>query len=230
MTRTWIKNELKKNHLEQIIINCINYYKSNKNNVFVGMMIIIILVLFAGMIIRNRYKETQEASKLFVFAQNDFDRFNYNEAIKKFNDIEKNYGATSIMPQVLYFKGLAYYRQGNYDEAEKAFKKSINTRKNKIVSEVRIALASIYEDMNKYDMALEQYNIIEDNEYLKPEALTAVARIYELTVRNQQAIDTYTKIQSHYVNTYWGNFAKQRLAALGAAKESDELFPELDLK
>lgn len=216
MTRKWVKNELKKNPVENLVVGAINYYNENKNNVFLGLVVVVVIGLFIGVAIKNRIKETMDASKLFSFAQNDFDRFNYSAAIKKFNHIEKKFQNTSIIPQVLYFKGLSYYKQGNFQQAENAFIKCINSSKrNKIISEVRLSLAMVFEDMKKYDQALEQYNMIGDNEHLNPEALTGAARIYEIMGKQGEAVDVYTKIQAHYVNTYWGNFAKLRLQALG---------------
>lgn len=232
MTRRWVKQELKKNPIENIVIYIVNYYTENKNNVFVGIVVVIVICLFIGVSIKNRIKETRQASKLFAFAQNDFDRFNYSAAIKKFNDIEKKFRSTSIIPQVLYFKGLSYYRQGNLQQAEDALKKCINEfKRNKILLEVRLSLAMVFEDMKKYDQAVAQYNMVDDNEYVKPEALTGAARMYEIMGKREEAMDAYTKLQAHYVNTYWGNFAKDRLSALGVKpKLSEEFLPEIDLE
>ncbi len=232
MTKKWVKEELKKNPLEIIIITTVNYFRENKNNIFVGIVAVIVVGLFAAMVIRNKVKETKEASKLFAFAQNDFDRFNYKEAIKKYSRIEKSFRNISILPQVLYFKGLSYYRQYKLELAEKELKKCIaQSGKNKIVSEARMALAAVYEDMEKFDEAINQYSMIKDSDYLKPEAFMGIARIYELMRKDEEAVEIYTKIQSHYINTYWGNFAEDRLIAFGVkSKEKDEFTPELSLE
>ncbi len=232
MTKKWVKEELKKNPVENIIVGLIDYFNKSKNNILAGLIVVVIIGLFIGAIIKNRIKENRNASKLLAFAQNDFDRFNYEAAIKKFNEIERNFRSSPIMHQVLYFKGLSYYRQGKLQQAEKELKKCISEfKKNKIVSEGRLSLAAVYEDMEKYEEALTQYEAIKDNEYLKPEALTGAARLYELMGKKEDAVNTYNKIQSHYINTYWGNFAKSRLSALGVKpKQSEEFSPEINLE
>ena len=223
MTRRWVKEELRKNPLQNIVLGAVDYYKENKSNVSVGFVILLVIGLFVGMALRNRSKETDQASKIFTFAQNDFDRFNYKEAIKKLNDIEKKFAHTKIMPHALYFKGLSYQKQGKLDEALKSLTKCIDEHpKSTIISLARLSLAAVHEELGNYEQALSQYGFIEDNDYLKPESLAGIARIYENTGKREEALDIYKRMQSHYINTFWGNFAENRLIAFGVKPvESD---------
>jgi outer membrane protein assembly factor BamD (BamD/ComL family) len=232
MTRKWVKEELKKNPLEKVVIKAVTYTVENKNNVLIALVILIVIGLFAGMIIRNRIMEGKEAARLFAFAQNDFDRFNYQAAIDKLSNIENKFGRTSIIDQVLYLKGLAYYKKGNYEPAEKAFIKCISDHpKSKIISETRISLASVYEEAEQYMKAIQQYSGIPENDYLRPEALMGIARLHEIQGNTQEAIKAYTSLQSHYVNTYWGNFASKRLALLGVKMpKTKEFVPEIGIE
>lgn len=216
MTRRWVRQELKKNPAANFVVVIVNYIAKNKNSVIMGFAITGLIGLFIGVVIKNRIKENKEAIRIFVFAQNDFYRFNYKEAIKKFSSIEKNFSSTKIMDQVIYFKGLSYYRQGNLEQAERTLIKSINEyKKSKIISECRLSLAVVYEDLGKNDKAFEQYDKIEENDYLRAEAMAGMARISEMTGKTDKAVDIYTRLQSHYVNTYWGKFADERLIGLG---------------
>ncbi|MFH1414831.1 MAG: tetratricopeptide repeat protein [Elusimicrobiota bacterium] len=229
MTKKWVKDELRKNRLENAVISSIKYAKENRNNIYVVIVSVIVIFLFIGVVVKNRGKETIAASKLLAFAQLDFDRFNYDAAIKKIDNIEETFKTTSVIPQALYFKGLSYYRKGNHEQAREILEKCIGFRKNKIEPEARLSLATVCEEMGKYEDALEHYNNIKDDHYLKPEALMGMARIYELTKRTEEAIDVYTKVQSHYVNTYWGNLAGMRLYAFGIGpKETEKITPEID--
>ena len=103
--------------------------------------------------------------------------------------------------------------------------------KNTEMSEFRISLAEIYEDLGKFKEALEQYKKIEEKSYLKPESIAGIARISEINGNMDEAIDHYTKLHSHYVNTYWGHFASERLAVLGVKpKEKKDYVPDIQVK
>ncbi|MFC2061821.1 tol-pal system YbgF family protein [Elusimicrobiota bacterium] len=232
MTRSWVKKELKKEPLEAIVGKMIDYSKANKNNLLMGVAIVGIIGLFAGVIIKNKITENKQAVKMFAMAQNDFYRFNYKKAIKNFESIEKQYGSVEIMDQVIYLKGLCYYRQGDYEVAGRVFSGGIEKyKKSNIIMELRLSLGIVYEDLGEMDKALDQYGRIEDNHYLKPEAFAGMARVYESQNKIKEAINEYTKLQSHYVNTYWGNVATQRLAALGVGSEENKGYiPEIDIR
>ncbi|MFC2091534.1 tol-pal system YbgF family protein [Elusimicrobiota bacterium] len=216
MTRKWVKNELRKNPLEKAVLGAVDYYSTNKNTVFVGIVVCIILFLFAAFALKNRIDENKKAAQLFAFAQSDYDRFNYSSAVKKLANIEKSFSTASIMPQVFYYIGLSYYKQGDADKAEEYFKKNIDRYKNNsIIDQVKLSLAFLYEDTQRYDEAIGYFQKIDDGHFLKPEALTGIARINEINQNIDEAIDIYTKLQSHYVNSYWAQFAEKRLNALG---------------
>lgn len=216
MTRKWVKDELKKNPVADAVMVTAKYATDNKNNIVIGIVIIVIGILFVTVVIKNKMKETKSALRIYSFAQNDFNRFNYSSAIEKYTSIEKEFSNTSIIPQVKYFKGLSYYKQGNLQKAENILKNCLRKyKKSKIVSQVRITLGAVFEDKGEYEEALKIYSLIPDDEYLKPEALSGMARIYEIIDKKSEAVEIYTKLQSHYVNTYWGNYAKERLESFG---------------
>ena len=229
MTRKWVKDELRKNPLQNMVFGAVDYYKGNKSNISVGYVILLVIGLFVGMAVRNRIQETNQASKIFTFAQNDFDRFNYKEAINKLNDIEKKFAHTKIMPHALYFKGLSYHKQGQLDASMNSLAKCITEHpKSKIISLARLSLAAVHEEIGNTEAALSEYNLIDDNNYLKPEALAGMARIYESTGKTEEALNVYKRMQSHYINTFWGNFAENRLIAFGVKPvESDTVIEDI---
>jgi len=230
MTRKWVKEELKKNPLENAVIKTVDYVRNNKNNVIAALVAVLVIGLFAGVIVRNRINESREAARILAFAQNDYSRFNYNAAVEKLKNIEQKYSSAKIMDQVVYLQGLSYYKQKNFQKAKKVLEKAaVKFKDSKILPQIKITLGAVYEEINDYDKALEQYKQIDENHYLKSEALTSAARIYEVTGKTQKAIETYTKINAHYPNTFWGNFASERLSALGIRQpEEKEYQPQLD--
>ncbi|MBN2406305.1 MAG: tetratricopeptide repeat protein [Elusimicrobia bacterium] len=232
MTRKWVKDELRNNPLERLVYSGIDYIKNNRNNFLMGLAVTGVIGLFAGVIVKNRISENREASRIFAIAQNDFYRFNYGDAIEKFSTIEKSFGSSRIVDQVGYLKGLSYYRQGNLPQAKATLEKILSEhKKSKFRAEIIISLAAVCEDMQEYEKALELYDKIEEGNYLKPEALTGKARIYEIKNDMESAIGMYTGIQSHYTNTYWGTLASERLAALGVSpKPLESGIPDIDVK
>ncbi len=216
MTKRWVKEELRKNWIKTIVLKFVTFAKENKNNLLAAGVVIIIAILFTGGIIRNKIEDNKNARRLYSIAQNDFNRFNYDAAISRLIEIEKNIPKAKIMDKVLYLKGLSHIKQDNLSEAEITMRRAVDGHPNsRIISQIRFAMAFIYEEQGNYEKALIEYAAIPDNDYLKAEALTAEARINELQGRTQEAINLYTRIQSHYINTFWGDFATSRLSALG---------------
>lgn len=216
MTKRWVKQELRKNWVKTSILKIVIFTKANKNNLLAAGVIIVVVALFVGVIIRNKIEDNRNASRIYAFAQSDFHRFNYEATINRVNEIIQNFPNVKIMDNVLYLKGLSHIKMNNLSEAKITMRKALDEHpKSKIVSQIRFALAFIYEEMEKYEEALKEYAAIPDNDYLKPESLIAEARINELQGRTQEAIRLYTRIQSHYANTFWGNFASSRLSSLG---------------
>ncbi|MFC2048762.1 tetratricopeptide repeat protein [Elusimicrobiota bacterium] len=227
--RRWVREELKKNPIAVFVIQAIVYVKNNRQNLMVTLVGIVVIGLFAGVIIKNKINENREAGRIFAFIQNDFYSFNYKKAIDKIKDVENKFGSAKIMDHVIYLKALAYYRMGKTEEAIKILEECINSyQKSKVIDNMRLVLATMMEETSKYDKAFLEYDKIGENSYLKPEALSGQARIAELQGDTKKAINIYKVIQSHYVNSYWGNFAKTRLLLFGVNPiEAQEFIPKM---
>ncbi|MFW6172127.1 MAG: tetratricopeptide repeat protein [Elusimicrobiota bacterium] len=232
MTKKWVKDELKKNPINAFIIKVVDYVKKNKNNVTIGIVIVIIMGLFIGMMARRRILANKEASELFAAAQNLYDRYKYEETIDKLNEIYKNYRNTKIIDQVLYYKGLSFHKQGELEKSKQILEQASKNYKNsEILSEIKITLGSVYEDLGEYEKAVQKYKTVSEDGYLKPEALMGMARIYEIEKSTAKAVEVYKRVQSHYVGSWWEEMAKKRLSELGVEIESDkELTPKLNIE
>lgn len=232
MTRRWVKEELKKNPVQDFLVKLIKYVREHKQNFIIGVIVAVALGIGTFLIIRARILENRYAAQAFSSAQQSYSQFNYDAVIQKCDEIEEKYGNAEIMDQVFYLKGMAYYDKEDYETSTRILARAAEEYpESEIISEIRIALASGYEQNDFLKKALTQYERVEEDSYLKPEALSGEARIYELMDQEERAIEVYNNLQSSYSNTYWARTASERLSALGVEEEeTGEFQPDIELE
>ncbi len=227
MTRKWVKEELKKNPLEKIVIKAVGIVKSHKNEVVTGIVALVVVALFIGVMIRQRIQKHREAGRIFASAQVDFQSFRYNEAIEKLKTLKSEYPGSKIEDMASYMKGLAYKMQGDYENASKVFENALeNHRKSEVSEHIIVSNAKVYENIGRYKDALEQYNRITQGHYLYPEAQLGMASVYEIVGEEDKAANIYRALNLNYPHYFWGEIAYLRLEALGepAVSPSDNGF------
>ncbi len=232
MTRRWVKEELKKNPVQDFFIKLIKYLKANRQNFLVGVAVFIILGLAGFFIIRTRVLENRYATQSFSEAQEAYSRFNYDRVIEKSNEIKEKYKNARIMDHVYYLKGMSYYEKQDFEKsAQVLFNASEKFSQSNIFDEILVSLASSYEQNQNFEEARDVYTQVSEDSYLKPEALAGEARIYELIDETDRAVEIYNRLQSRYQNTYWGETAAKRLYILGEVQEEVQEFqPDIQLR
>ncbi len=228
MTRKWVKQELKKNPLEKFVLRVVEFVKINKNEVAMGVIALVVIALFIGVMIRQRIQSNREAGRIFAAAQADFQSFRYEEAIDKLKTLKREYPGSRIEKMSYYLKGLAYTMQGDDERAAEVFEAALESHSRSAISEhINISVAKVYENLQRYEDSVEQYGLVEQEHYLYPEALLGMAAVYEIKGDKYRAADIYRYIQLNYPHYFWGEISSLRLSALGepAAEPDNGFFP-----
>lgn len=142
----------------------------------------------------------------------------YSAAVKDFEKVASEYGNTPAADQARYLAGVCYFYLKDFGKAEQALKQSSKVSdRNVVFYQSRIALADLYNKINKPQQAIEVLN-----EALKPSKLQVpkefllmqLAVSYEKAGKTKEARDTYAQIANEYKESPVSFEAQQKLDEL----------------
>ncbi len=113
-----------------------------------------------------------------------------------FLDIIDNYGLTDAANLAQYYAGLAYLKQGNYEEAIdylsdfSASDELVQARAYALIGDANMELGNYDKAANEYERAANH----NPNKFFSPQYLTKAALAYEQAGDNQKALEAYDKI------------------------------------
>lgn len=180
-------------------------------SIVVGVLVVVVLGYFG----LNRYyfePREKEAQVQIFAAQKYFEMDSLNKALygndlnPGFIDVIDQYGSTKAGNLAKYYAGIAFLRQGNYQEAINYLKKF--SGKDNIIAPLAIgAMADAYAEMNDLTKAGELYLKAagkSDNEFTKPMMLFKAGRTFELSNNFKKAAEVYEKIKVEFPNSTEG--------------------------
>ena len=142
----------------------------------------------------------------------------YSAAVKDFEKVAAEYGNTPAADQARYLAGTCYFYLKDYSKAEQMLKQSSKVSdRNVVFYQSRVALADLYNKMNKPQQAIEVMN-----EALKPSKLQVpreflllqLAQSYEKAGKRKEAKETYQRIANEYKESAVSFEAQQKLEQL----------------
>ena len=121
----------------------------------------------------------------YQMGQSYYAEGNYTGALVEFSEAEK---LTPKDPALLNDLGLAYFRKGHYDLAEAKYLKAIEVKPD--YSEARNNLGVNYLEMKRWDDAISQFKIVQDDIFYQGQESTAMnlGLAYLGKGENQQAL------------------------------------------
>lgn len=133
----------------------------------IPIMLTLTLLLSSGCALsqgeKNRFTYHYQMGQSF-YAEN-----NYTGALVEFTEAEK---LTPKNPQLLNDLGLTYFRKGHYDLAEKKYLKALDLKPN--YSDARNNLGVNYLEMKRWDDAIAQFQVVQDDIFYQGQENAAV--------------------------------------------------------
>lgn len=215
MPRQWGKKEIEKIPLAQKIIEDIKIYKEQ---VFIGLIIISVIVIFTFLLLRHFREVNIYAADILNKAQQHYSKGQYEQAIPLYDEIINKYPRAKATHFAVFFKGNSFYEEKNYKEAAEVYKKYLaKYGEKKFACFVEVSLGNACEEEGKWEEALKTYKeFIEKNpkHILIPDVYQAMGRCYEQLNQKNLAISIYEKIIALYQDTEWEEMAKFRIEQL----------------
>ncbi len=143
---------------------------------------------------------------------------NTDEAMKRFAAVAKNYQGTESAEEALIRLGNLQYEAGKMDETRATYAEYLKTYpQGRFVLMAAIGKAYVDEAKGDYQAGADTLSRALDqskNSPLAGEGYTDLARLYEELKKPDDALRIYSQIVERYGQTYWGQQAQQRMAAL----------------
>ena len=226
MPRRWVKKELQRNPVGEGVGKALGWVLENKENVGIGMLVIIILAIFVPVIVSHQIKMNNQAFRILFEGENQFYRDKHSKALKTFRSVYKDHKNTDAAPFAIFYEGCLQYKKGDYENAVSSFKKYLQDYENRpMTPQVLACMGSAYEQTGDYSEAVKIYRrFIDDfsSNYMAPSIYQALARLHLEMGQEQEALGIYKEIDRLYNSHIWAELADYHIERLGGNEENPE--------
>jgi len=146
------KKELKKDPFFEKIDESFRFYKKNQQVIIISLLIIILMILIGWYYFNSQNKKNEEAAGQFGIAQFYLSGQQYENATKKFEEVNELYSNTKYGNLTLYYLGYINYNQNKFEKAIEYFNDYLDKScdDNVINGAAYNGLAKIYEDKAEF--------------------------------------------------------------------------------
>lgn len=218
------RQHLKKNELEDFVVNVVEWVKKNQQlAASLGGSAAVALIVIIFFFVRF-YAVRQRADEKLAYAEANFYQGKPQDGLKLVDEIISQYHDTNAEYQARIQKTRYFLETRDYKEAENTITPVVQYGKPKLIIPVALSiLGAIKENAGKYPDAIQTYNEFLDrfpDHYYAPKILESLARVYEITGSMENAKATYEKLATLYPASEWASKAQQRLAAISNAPKT----------
>lgn len=202
-----------------------DFFQANRNRIVLSFSVLLIVIGTAyavfGIFLPNRQTEAQN---MMYMAERYFENDSLTLAINGdgnfpgFLEIESDYSWTDAGRLARYYLGVAYLRQGNYDEAIRWLEK-YSTDDVLLGSVAKGATGDAYLEKGDKEKAAKLYLSAADqfkNEFTSPIYLARAAELTESMGELKEALKLYERLQQEYPLSTEGSGAEKYIARLKA--------------
>ena len=202
-----------------------DFFQANRNRIVLSFSVLLIVIGTAyavfGIFLPNRQTEAQN---MMYMAERYFENDSLTLAINGdgnfpgFLEIESDYSWTDAGRLARYYLGVAYLRQGNYDEAIRWLEK-YSTDDVLLGSVAKGATGDAYLEKGEKEKAAKLYLSAADqfkNEFTSPIYLARAAELTEGMGELKEALKLYERLQQEYPLSTEGSGAEKYIARLKA--------------
>ncbi len=218
MVRRWVREELKKEYVSELVLKSIDWIKNNKQKVLAIAGTTVAIIAVISFFIYHFAQLNKDVEERIAQIMGQIQSNNYTQALSICDDTINNYGTSPSTKNVWFYKGQILYQLGKYSESVTAYREFIQRRGHKnIMPLAMVGEAQAVESNNDFVKAIELYDQFTkkySDHFLTPVAFMSLARCYQLVNRADEALKIYERVISRYPNTYWKQQAEQQTTLL----------------
>jgi len=219
------KKQLKQDVFRKLAWQTILWAQRYNRLLLIGSLCFLLLIAIGSGYFFLRFKAEQKAGALLARAETllrwaspaSSQEEKVEEAIKVYQEFLERFPQTRGVEEAFLRLGNLYYHLGRYEEAIDVFKRYLETHpRGSFAFLASLGLGYAYEGKGNMEGAAQIYEqAIKQNPTnpLRPEALLALARIYEV-VKKEEAPRVYEKLIEQYPRSSWAETAYLRLSRL----------------
>lgn len=197
------------------IVDLIKWVKKNKKPFFITIISVIVIALLVLFICFRIQMINSAASDKLNMAVKILDKGNLEQGLSVIDDVINTYKNSPAAYRAMIMKASNLIYQKKYEEAENILKLYIEKATPEEIKPIGYPLLiSIYDDNNNVEQAIktsrEFLSKYSDN-YLAPSVMENMARLYELSGKDEEAKQVYKEIVDKFFGTSYANRASEKL-------------------
>lgn len=196
-------------------IKLINWIKENRKSFFsvlVTLLVIVALVIFvyARIQVINSAASDKLDMATKIISQGDM-----KKGLEAIDDVINTYRNSPSAYRAMIMKASYFINEKRYEEAEQILKFYIANAKPEIVKPLGYPLlVTVYDGNNNIEQAIstsQEFLAKYSNSYLAPYVMENMARLYELSSKQEEANKVYKDIVDKFPQTVYANRASEKL-------------------
>ena len=197
------------------IIDLIKWIKKNRKSVFMTSITVLIVALVVAFICFRIQMINNAASDKLNMATKIISTGNTEQGVSILDDLINTYKNSPAAYRAMIMKASYLINKKRYEEAENVLKIYIENAKPETVKPIGYPLLiSIYDDNNNIERAIEiskEFLAKYSDNYLVPSVMENMARLYELSGKQEEAKQVYKDIVDKFFGTNYANRASDKL-------------------
>ena len=196
-------------------IKLINWIKENRKSFFsvlVTLLVIVALVIFvyARIQLINSAASDKLDMATKIISQGDMEK-----GLEAIDDVINTYKNSPSAYRAMIMKASYFINEKRYEEAEQILKFYIANAKPEIVKPLGYPLlVTVYDGSNNIEQAIstsQEFLAKYSDSYLAPYVMENMARLYELSSKQEEANKVYKDIVDKFPQTVYANRASEKL-------------------
>ena len=218
--------DLKHDEFKETIENIIIYYEHHKKAVLwiVGGIAILLILLFTYS--NNKKVRLVKAREVYNIGVIFYNNGNLPQAKEKFLTVTSNYSGTVFSDRATFMMANISYKEGNIEDAMNKFQTFTNVKYDEVftpgayqgIGQCHAQMGDLQKAIENYSIAVEKFK----NGSSKSECMIALARLYFITRRFDQAEEIYKNVIEISGDPYIVEDAEKKLKSIQVLRELDE--------
>ena len=197
------------------IVDVIKWIKKNRKPFFTTVISIVVVALIIVFVCVRIHLIDVAASDKLDMATKVIASGNIDQGLSILEDLMNKYKNSPAAYRAMIMKASYLINQKKYDEAVNILNFYIENAKPAIVKPIGYPLLiSIYDDNNNFEQAIEvskKFLAKYSDNYLAPSVMENMARLYELSGKQEEAKQVYKEIVDKFFGTIYANRASDKL-------------------
>ena len=196
-------------------IKLINWIKENRKSFFSILITVLVIVALVIFVYARIQVINSAASDKLDMATKIISQGDMKKGLEAIDDVINTYKNSPSAYRAMIMKASYFINEKRYEEAEQILKFYIANAKPKIVRPLGYPLlVTVYDDSNNIEQAIstsQEFLAKYSDSYLAPYVMENMARLYELSSKQEEANKVYKDIVDKFPQTVYANRASKKL-------------------